>query len=69
MELDTVKKELLEKDESFRKLYEEHLDSKQKLHEIQSKGSLSEEDETEIKRLKIHKLALKDQMEAIASAH
>ena len=68
MELDPVKQDLLEKDESFRKLYEEHVASKQKLQEIQAKGTLSEEDEIEIKRIKVHKLALKDQMEAIAGA-
>ena len=34
----------------------------------QAKGTLSEEDEIEIKRIKVHKLALKDQMEALAAA-
>ena len=68
MELDPVKKDLLENDEAFRKLYEDHLESKQKLQEIQAKGTLSEEDEIETKRIKVHKLALKEQMEALASA-
>ena len=66
MDLDPIKEELLKTDETFKKLYEEHLESKKKVQEIQAKGSLSEEDESEIKRIKVHKLALKDQMEAMA---
>lgn len=69
MELDPIKEELLKTDETFKKLYEEHLENKQKVKDIQAKGTLSEEDETEIKRIKVHKLALKDQMEAIAREH
>lgn len=66
MDLDPIKEELLKTDETFKKLYEEHLENKKMVQEIQAKGSLSEEDESEIKRIKVHKLALKDQMEAIA---
>ena len=49
MELDPIKEELLKTDENFKKLYEEHVESKKKVQEIQAKGSLSEEDESEIK--------------------
>ena len=69
MELDPTKEELLKTNETFKKLYEEHVESKKKVQEIQAKGSLSEEDESEIKRIKVHKLALKDQMEALAREH
>ncbi|MEO1083203.1 MAG: YdcH family protein [Acidobacteriota bacterium] len=63
---DSVKEELLKSDGQFRSLAEEHQDCEKKLTEIHSKSLLSEEDEMEIKRLKVHKLALKDQMESLA---
>ena len=66
---DSVKEELLKNDDNFRGLAEEHQDCERKLSEIQAKSLLSEEDEIEIKRLKVHKLALKDQMETLARAH
>ena len=66
---DSVKEELLKDDEDFRGLFEEHQDCEKKLDEIHAKSLLSEEDEHEIKRLKVHKLALKDRMEAIARGH
>lgn len=69
MELSPIQEELLKTDESFKKLYNEHVEQKKKVQDIQSKGSLSEEDEIEIKRIKLHKLSLKDQMEAIARQH
>ena len=67
--IDPVKEELAEKDEAFRRLYEEHQEFEGKLEAIQSKALLSEEDEHEIKRIKLHKLSLKDQMEAKLRAH
>ena len=69
MQLDPIKEELLKTDDTFRKLYEEHTENKKKVQDIQAKGSLSEEDESEIKRIKVHKLALKDQMETLAREH
>ena len=66
MQLDPMKEELLKTDDSFRSLYEEHQGCKTKLTEIRAKTLLSEEDENEIKRIKLHKLALKDRMESIA---
>lgn len=66
MQLDPVKQELLESDPEFRSLYEEHQDSEKRLAEIQEKALLSEDDEAEAKRIKLHKLSLKDRMEAMA---
>lgn len=66
MQLDPVKQELLESDPEFRNLYEEHQDSEKRLAEIQEKALLSEDDEAEAKRIKLHKLSLKDRMEAMA---
>ena len=67
--LDPLREELLKTDESFRNLFEEHQEYKQRLTEIRSKTLLSEEDETEIKRIKLHKLSLKDRMEQIVRDH
>lgn len=65
MQLDSLKEELIQSDEAFRSLYEEHLDYKRRLDAIRGKSLHSQEDENEIKRIKLHKLALKDQMEAM----
>ena len=66
---DGLKKELLETDEEFRRLFEEHRSYKQRLNEIKEKSFHSPEDETEAKQIKLHKLGLKDRMEAIARMH
>ncbi|MEM6457435.1 MAG: dihydroxy-acid dehydratase [Acidobacteriota bacterium] len=65
----SLKEELIEKDEEFRSLHEEHLAHKAKLQEIREKSLLSEEDEVEIKRIKLKKLELKDRMEVILNRH
>jgi uncharacterized protein YdcH (DUF465 family) len=67
--LEPVKEELIRSDDAFRSLYEEHLEYKQKLQTIRGKSLPSEEDEMEIKRIKLHKLALKDRMEAMLREH
>lgn len=66
--LDPVKEQLLRSDDAFRSLYEEHQEYKRRLRDIRGKSLHSEEDEIEIKRIKLHKLALKDQMEAMLRA-
>lgn len=59
------KEELLTSNLTFRRLYEEHQSEERRLAVIQGKIPLSEQDELEMKRIKVHKLHLKDQMEAI----
>lgn len=68
-EIDPVKETLLENDEAFRSLYEEHRKYKERLREIRMKSLPSQEDEIEIKRIKLHKLTLKDRMEAMVQQH
>jgi uncharacterized protein YdcH (DUF465 family) len=46
-------------------LYEEHQTYEQRLGEINQKTLLSQDDEIEEKKIKLHKLALKDRMESI----
>ena len=68
-QIEPVKEELIRSDEAFRSLYEEHREYKEKLRAIRGKSLPSEEDEIEIKRIKLHKLALKDRMEAMLREH
>jgi uncharacterized protein YdcH (DUF465 family) len=66
---DEMKKELISTDEEFRRLSEEHQRSERRLEEIQQKSLLSQDDEIEEKKIKLHKLMLKDRMEEILRAH
>ncbi|HVT58759.1 MAG TPA: DUF465 domain-containing protein [Thermoanaerobaculia bacterium] len=66
---DDLKEELIKTDEKFRRLYEEHKEYERRLSELNQKSLLSQDDEVEEKKIKLHKLALKDRMEAILRAH
>jgi uncharacterized protein YdcH (DUF465 family) len=66
---DLLKEELLQTDVEFQRLYEEHKEYKRRLEELNHKSLLSEEDEAEEKKIKLHKLVLKDQMEEILRHH
>jgi uncharacterized protein len=66
---DDLKAELIQTDDEFRRLYEEHQTYERRLQEINQKSLLSQEDEIEEKKIKLHKLALKDHMEQILRAH
>ncbi|HET9213014.1 MAG TPA: DUF465 domain-containing protein [Thermoanaerobaculia bacterium] len=66
---DELKAELIKTDDEFRRLYEEHQAYERRLQEINQKSLLSQEDEIEEKKIKLHKLALKDHMEQILRAH
>ncbi len=54
---------LLEGDDEFKRLYSEHRELDDAIKELEIKGSLSIEEELEVKRLKKTKLTLKDKME------
>jgi uncharacterized protein YdcH (DUF465 family) len=66
---DDLKAELIQTDEQFRRLYEEHREYERRLSELNQKTLLSQDDEFEEKKIKLHKLALKDRMEEILRAH
>lgn len=66
---DDLKAELIASDDEFRSLHEEHQGCEKRLHEINSKTMLSEEDEIEEKKIKLHKLTLKDKMEHLLRLH
>ena len=61
----SLRHELIERDEEYRQLYEEHQGFEQRLDDLNQKSLLSEEDELETKTIKRHKLFLKDRMQAI----
>jgi len=54
---------LMDGDEEFKKLFEEHKELDKKVNDLQESHSFSPEDELEIKRLKKMKLSLKDRIE------
>lgn len=67
--LDDLKRDLLRNHETYRRLHDEHQECEGKLAQLAQRSLPSAEDEVEEKRLKIHKLALKDEMEAILREH
>lgn len=60
---DILVQELLSHDPEFQRLHQEHQDCERRLEELQGKSLLSQDDEIEEKKIKVHKLALKDRME------
>ena len=66
---DDLKAELIKTDDDFRRLFEEHQEYERRLQAIHQKTLLSQDDEMEEKKIKLHKLALKDRMEQILRAH
>lgn len=66
---DAVKEELLAQEGEFKKLHEEHQACESQLEKLVGRPVLSPTDQTEAKRIKLHKLALKDRMESIIRSH
>jgi uncharacterized protein YdcH (DUF465 family) len=69
MQNDDLKAELIQSDPEFRRLHEEHQEYDQRLLVLSQKTLPSEEDEAEEKKIKLHKLTLKDHMEEILRSH
>jgi len=68
MDHDSIKENLLQDNGEFRKLFEEHQACEGKLSALLGKSDPSGADEVEAKKIKVHKLALKDQMETMIRA-
>ncbi len=62
-ETDIIEK-LLEGDEEFKRIYFEHRELDDVVRSLESKGTLTLDDEMEVRKLKKVKLSLKDRMEA-----
>ncbi len=60
-----LKQELLETDEEFRRLHEQHQECERQLERLNLDSGLSQEDELEAKSIKRQKLWLKDRMETL----
>jgi uncharacterized protein YdcH (DUF465 family) len=68
-EEERLKAHLLNTNDDFRSLCEQHAHYKRQLQEIESKAHVTEADEIEEQRIKKLKLRLKDQMNAIMAQH
>jgi uncharacterized protein YdcH (DUF465 family) len=68
-EAQEVKAVLLQSDDHYRQLANRHHELDSRLHELSDKHWLSASEQVEEVTLKKRKLALKDQMEAIARQH
>ena len=64
-----LKAHLVETNEEFRRLVDQHTDYAHKLEELSSRPYLSEQEQVEEVRLKKLKLRIKDQIEAILSRY
>jgi len=62
------KEEMIEADEGFRRLHDEHQEYEKRLEALNHKSLRSPEDDIEEKRIKLHKLRLKDEMEVLLHA-
>lgn len=60
---DALREELLRTDDEFRRLHDEHQAAEKRLEELYHLSLPSQDDEIEEKKIKLHKLALKDRME------
>lgn len=67
MKEEEIIERLLEGDERFKELYSEHRKLDDIVRNLEHKGSLSFDEEVEVKKLKKIKLSLKDQIEQIIS--
>ncbi len=64
-----IKKILVESDEEFKKIYEEHQNYENQLKNFQDKHFLTSEEELEVKKIKKKKLFLKDKMQQIINEY
>jgi uncharacterized protein YdcH (DUF465 family) len=66
---DALREELLRTDDEFRRLHDEHQAAEKRLEDLYHLSLPSQDDEIEEKKIKLHKLALKDRMEQVVREH
>lgn len=69
MSKEEIIEQLLEGDEEFKMIYAEHRELDEIIRRLEEKGSISLDDEVEVRRLKKIKLSLKDRLESKISEH
>ena len=69
MSEEEIIQQLLEGDEEFKMIHSEHRELDEIIKSLEEKGSISLDDEVEVRRLKKIKLSLKDRLEAKISEH
>ena len=69
MNYESTKEELLKTDPTFKQLFREHQDCEGRLAELEGSELPPEEYQAQVKPIKLHKLALKDRMEALIRDH
>lgn len=67
--LDALKQELIESNQEFRRLHDEHRECERTLQALHQKSLPGQDDEVQEKQIKVRKLALKDRMEQMLRAH
>ena len=68
-DFEELKRQLLQTDEEFRQLVNQHHDLDERLHNLATRNYLSEPEQLEEVTMKKRKLQLKDQMESIIRRH
>ena len=68
-DFEELKRQLLQTDEEFRQLVNQHHDLDEQIHHLTARQHLSEPEQLEEVKLKKRKLYLKDQMESILRRH
>ncbi len=64
-----LKRTFAEKNEEFRRLMANHAEYETRLHELQGKATLEENERVETTRIKKQKLQMKDRMETLLRAY
>ncbi|MEE9291730.1 MAG: DUF465 domain-containing protein [Acidobacteriota bacterium] len=64
-----LKRTFAEKNEEFRRLMTNHAECETRLHELQGKATLEENERFETTRIKKQKLQMKDRMETLLRAY
>ena len=67
MEESKIKENLLEKNEEFRKAFDQHKKLEEKLTKLNSKSYLTEDEKLKVKQIKKKKLLFKDKMLSMMS--
>ena len=69
MDYESIKTDLLAKDNEFKRLHREHQDCEGRLEQLENEDLQPNDYEIQAKPIKLHKLALKDRMEQMIRDH